>query len=312
MKNNQLDRVYQEITDSIIELMESSDKNWTKPWSNLINCYPENGVTGHYYQGVNVFHLSTVAFRRSYQTNLWAGMKQWNKVGCRVKAGETATLILRPFIKEIKNDDDEVVSRISLPSWNRVFNIEQISGFENNPELVQKYNKAVEAANTDRFDPTLIENNSIDQLIDQLEVRVVSDTKAYYDRAFDRIGMPPKEAFNVDSDPDRNVSRYYSTLLHELTHYTGHESRCNRQFGNKFGDKDYAFEELVAELGSAFLCNHFKVQSEVREDHASYLKHWLTMLKEDNTAIVRASSLAQTAVEYLIKPETRVKVLKAA
>lgn len=116
--------------------------------------------------------------------------------------------------------------------------------------------------------------------------------QAFYAPAADFIQLPPPEAF-------RDAESYAATKAHELTHWTGHKDRMAREFGKRFGDKAYAFEELVAELGSAFLCADLGVTPETREDHASYLAHWLDVLKSDKRAIFTAAAHAQRAADYL-------------
>jgi antirestriction protein ArdC len=104
--------------------------------------------------------------------------------------------------------------------------------------------------------------------------------------------MPPREAF-------RDPESYAATLAHELTHWTAHPSRLARELGKRFGDSAYAAEELIAEMGSAFLCADLGITPEVRDDHASYLAHWLKVLKADSRAIFTAASQAQRADDYL-------------
>ncbi len=122
---------------------------------------------------------------------------------------------------------------------------------------------------------------------------------AFYAPGPDRIQLPPFEAF-------RSVEAYYATALHELTHWTRHESRLDRDFGRKrFGDEGYAREELVAELGAAFLCADLGIEGEAREDHAAYLASWLKVLKEDKRAIFQAAAHAQRAADFLFGHQER-------
>ena len=117
--------------------------------------------------------------------------------------------------------------------------------------------------------------------------------QAFYTMAADRVQMPPFESF-------QDAESYYATLAHEVTHWTRHPKRLERDFGRKrFGDEGYAMEELVAELGAAFLCADLALTPEVREDHAGYLASWLTVLKNDKRAIFTAAAHAQRAAEYL-------------
>jgi antirestriction protein ArdC len=123
--------------------------------------------------------------------------------------------------------------------------------------------------------------------------------KAYYRPSTDSIQLPPREAF-IGSPTSSPAESYYSTLLHELTHWTSMESRCNRQLGKRFGDAAYAMEELIAELGAAFLCADLGITDEPRADHAQYIDHWLTVMKADKKAIFTAASKASAAADFLI------------
>lgn len=123
-------------------------------------------------------------------------------------------------------------------------------------------------------------------------------SRAYYRPSTDSIQLPPREVFlgTATSSP---AESYYSTLLHELTHWTSREERCNRQLGKRFGDDAYAMEELVAELGAAFLCADLAISDAPRADHAQYLESWLHVLKADKKAIFTAASKASEAVAFL-------------
>src|SRR5262249_27321923 len=122
--------------------------------------------------------------------------------------------------------------------------------------------------------------------------------RAYYHREDDYIALPPPDQFQ-GTPTSTTTEASYAVLLHELTHWTGAPHRLDRVKGKRFGDRDYAFEELVAELGSAFLCSAFGLVNEPRPDHAAYIAHWLDLLSRDNRAVFAAASLAQQAVEYL-------------
>ena len=115
--------------------------------------------------------------------------------------------------------------------------------------------------------------------------------RACYQPKEDQILMPKKSQFKTQE-------AFYSTLFHELSHWTGHESRLNRKTGNKFGSRDYAFEELVAEISASFLCCHLGFRYSTQ--HSAYVKLWIEVLKKDKTAIFRASSLAQKATEFIL------------
>jgi antirestriction protein ArdC len=158
--------------------------------------------------------------------------------------------------------------------WYFVFNLEQTDG-------IPPQRKAVRTI------------EEVEEFIDALGANVVHGSQnAYYLSKFDRIELPWPEDFKTMAD-------YYAVALHEHTHWTGHSSRLNRPLVARFGTEEYAEEELVAELGSAFLCSHLQVPVSVKEDHAAYIKGWVKILKEDKRAIFKASALAAKAADYL-------------
>ena len=138
-----------------------------------------------------------------------------------------------------------------------------------------------------------------DTFVENTKADIQVNNKAFYSPSEDFIGMPPKEDFKGDKENTKE-QYYYSTLLHELTHWTGHNSRCNRDLQNRFGSKAYAMEELVAEIGSAFLCSHLGITKTPTPNHGRYLNNWLEVLKEDKKSIFKAFSLSKTSSEYLL------------
>jgi antirestriction protein ArdC len=151
---------------------------------------------------------------------------------------------------------------------------------------------------TDRK-PLVERLESVEEFVFNTGVGIDFDsTKACYNRKTDKITMPDKSLF-IDTDQCSATEGYYATLLHELTHWTGHPSRMNRDLGKKFGDKQYAVEELVAELGAAFLCTEFDISRPTKEQHAAYIDSWLQTLKQNKHAIFAAASEASKASEFL-------------
>ena len=164
-----------------------------------------------------------------------------------------------------------------------VFNAEQING------LPEKFYET-----PSRLEDTRVRMEAVEQFIINTKAIIQhGGNKAFYSPSHDFIQMPPSQSF-------RDIESYYAILAHELTHWTSHSSRLDREFGQKrFGDHGYAMEELVAEIGAAFLCAFLGITPETREDHAAYIQSWLTVLKKDNRAIFTAASQAQRAVDYL-------------
>lgn len=279
--------LYQEITDTIIAELEHGTLPWLKPWRDGLGAsidpqMPRNAVSGRAYSGINVFLLWHAATTKAYQSGRWLTFKQAKESGGTVRAGEKGTMIIyfRKLSKQVRRDDG-TAETVSIPLlrcyW--VFNIAQCDGL---PDRLTQGKPLPPAAELDSLFRTFVEKTSAD-------IRHGGD-RACYQILADIIQMPVQQAFN-------DVASYKATLLHEMTHWTGAASRCNREFGKRFGGDAYAFEELIAEIGAAFLCAHLGVKGELR--HAGYIANWLTVLKKDKRAIFTAASQASKAADYL-------------
>lgn len=281
--------VYTEITNQIIAAIEKGADTFQMPWhrTGTDTMSPVNIDTGNAYRGVNIVSLWAAAHVRDFKTGVWGTYRQWQNAGCQVRKGEKSAVVI--FYKEFERDDEDASDEQSrkrlMARASRVFNADQVDGYapEASAPIVNQVSP-IEAA--DRFITAT-----------KAEIRHGGES-AYYAPATDVIQMPPREVFH-GSDTCTATEAYYSTLLHELVHFSGHESRCAR-LETVNPDKDaYAREELVAELGAAFLCSHLGVTLEPRPDHAAYISHWLKILKADSKAIFQASSLATKAVDFL-------------
>jgi antirestriction protein ArdC len=207
--------------------------------------------------------------------------------GAQVRKGEKSSYVV--FYKEFAVTDDptgpgdETETRLFARAT-PVFAAEQVEGYEHPVLVVPTPMEAV--AHAGAF------------VAATGAVIAHGGTRAYYRPSTDSIQLPPREAF-VGTTTSTPAESYYSTLLHELTHWTSHEQRCNRQLGKRFGDNAYAMEELVAELGAAFLCAELGITTEPRADHAQYPASWLDVLKADKRAIFTAASKASEAAGWL-------------
>ena len=288
--------IYQRVTDQIVASLETGIRPWMKPWSGehaagrITRPLRGNGVP---YQGINVLMLWGAAMEKGYSAPIWMTFKQALDLGGAVRKGEHGSLVvyastLHPH-RSRHGDGEESERDIPFLKGYTVFNVEQIDG------LPAHYL----APAAPRLDPV--------QRIDHAErffaaigatVRHGGD-QAFYSITHDHVQMPHFEAF-------RDAESYYAILAHELTHWTRHPSRLAREFGRKrFGDEGYAMEELVAELGAAFLCADIDLTPEPRPDHAAYIAGWLKALKNDRRAIFTAASYAQRAADFLTgKTET--------
>lgn len=293
--------VYETVTQNIIAAIESGAGEFRMPWhrASTPDAMPCNASTGADYRGSNVLSLWVAGMMKGYASNRWATYKQWAAMGAQVRRGEKATVGLYFNTIERENETTGDVSKIPFARAFYVFNADQVDGYqvETAPRVDQV--AAIAAA---------------DGVVQATGAKVThSGGRAFYRPSTDEIYMPERAAF-IGTDTSSPTESYYSTLLHELTHWTGHERRLSRDFtrSKRFGDAAYAGEELVAELGAAFLCARLGVTNAPRADHAQYLASWLQVLKEDSRAIVRAASDAQKAADYILNAQTAAALPVAA
>jgi antirestriction protein ArdC len=287
--NTRID-LYTSVTNAIIADLEKGVRPWLKPWNSE---HAAGRITrplragGQPYKGINVLMLWTSAMTQNFAAPIWMTFKQAKELKANVRKGSKGSLVVyadRITRTETANDGQENERDIYFMKGYNVFNVEQIEGLPAHfyatampPQLdpVQRNGEA------DRF----FANTGAD-------IRH-GGNHAYYASESDYVQMPPFASF-------RDAESYYSTLAHEMTHLTKHPSRLDRDFGRKsFGDEGYAREELVAEIGAAFLSCDLGITPEPRHDHAAYLGHWLKVLKEDKRAIFQAAAHAQRAVDFL-------------
>jgi antirestriction protein ArdC len=277
---NSKQSIAQVITDNIIKALESGVAPWVKPWhSNGVDA-PYNPVAKRYYNGINFIQLSMMPA----STNYWVTYKQAQSVGAQVRKGSVGVPVVYFSPLEVTDKVTGDAKKIPMLKTYTVFNADQVEGLEL---------------------PAPAERNEIDQIAaceqfitEQNALIKFGGNRAFYTRDMDYIQVPDRTQFKSSAD-------YYATLLHEITHWTGHASRLNREFGKRFGDQAYAFEELVAELGSAMLCAHLKIDGQLQ--HASYIANWLEVLKSDSKNILKAGALAQKVLDYTIKSEEGVE-----
>lgn len=277
--------VYRTVTDKIIEAIDAGAGEFVMPWHRAGPSLgrPANAVSRAPYQGVNVVALWAEALLRGYGSGWWATYEQWKALGARVRKGEHGTTLV--FYKRLGNPDGEEAEgpRLVARAF-RVFNAEQTVGWEPPAPLVATPTEVIEQA--EAFVAST-----------KAAVRYGGDV-AFYRPAEDVITVPERDWF-VGSATSTPTEAFYATLFHELVHWSGAKHRLDRQFGKRFGDQAYAAEELVAELGAAFLCADHAVSNEPRADHAAYLSQWLELMADDKRAIFTAAQQARQAVTYL-------------
>lgn len=279
--------LYAEVTARIVQTLEKGVRPWSCPWtrSSTGGVLPRRH-TGEAYKGVNILLLWATTLERGYTAQTWMTYQQILAKGGQVRKGERGTTVVYAgqIATDTKqadaNEDAAAPSRMRgyLKSYT-VFNVEQCDGLPVNES------------------PETFPAQPLDQSVQAFIAGTGATIRHGGDRAFyapgaDVIRVPHAHQF-------RDPRAYVGTLAHELVHWTGHPDRLARQFGQRFGDHAYAMEELVAELGAAFVCAGLDVTAEPREDHAAYLAEWLTVLKSDKRALFTAASQAQRATDFL-------------
>jgi antirestriction protein ArdC len=284
--------IRQSITEKIVAALRSGTVPfWRRPWSQSENTgMPTNAVSGKKYQGINTWLTTLAALEKGYGSKWWATYQQWQSLGGQVRRGEKGTQIIlyKPVRKVTINDDgeEEVDSFPIMRTWT-IFNIAQVDG-----DGLNQYRATFKSAPDTRF----VDCGPAEEVIAATgaEIRHGGNRAVYFPDA-DYIQLPPKAAFGKPHE-------YYGVAGHELIHWTGHKDRLNRLNRlARFGDKTYAMEELVAELGSAFLLSELGIpQSDDLSNVVAYLGDWLKVLEKDHSAIFTASSASSKAVEFVI------------
>jgi antirestriction protein ArdC len=290
MQNKEQQDIYSRITNQIVSHLEQGVRPWVKPWNaehaagRITRPLRHNGKP---YSGINVLSLWASAMTQNFAAPIWMTFKQAAELDAHIRKGEKGSLVVyADSITRKETDDksgDEIDREIPFLKGYTVFNVEQIDGLSETyyAKAAPSLDPVARIARADNFFAVL-----------GATIRH-GGNRAFYNIAADAIQMPAFESF-LDADS------YYATLAHEFTHWTGSKSRLDRDFGgHRFGSEAYAIEELVAELGAAFLCADLELALEPREDHASYIASWLEVLSADNRAVFTAAAHAQRAAEYI-------------
>jgi antirestriction protein ArdC len=280
------DKIYEMVTSRIIEELEKGLVPWRRPWNGCIEGFPQNFINKKEYRGINVFLLS-MAMR---STPYWLTFKQAKQLKGRIRKGEKGFPVIFWKWIEVEDKDNDKKKNVPLLRYYTVFNLDQCEDIEL-PEDEK---------------PETREFNPIDQaekiIFDMPNKPVIThnEARAYYRPHSDTVNMPKQELFLSDSE-------YYSTLFHELTHSTGHESRLDRESereNHNFGMEDYSKEELIAEMGSAFLCAEAGIAHETIKNSAAYIDGWLNRLRKDKKILVQAAGKAQKAADFILNRKT--------
>ena len=275
--------IHQIVTDRVIAALENGVKPWACPWDRTNECsmLPMNFKTKSTYSGINILLLWSETVEKGFSSPYWLTFKQATELGGNVIKGQKGTAIVYYKTWEKENEDGEKELIPMLKTF-VVFNLDQI-------ENIEKPAVSVNETRT-KHDFEVLEH--VEDAIAKTNITIKHcGVRAFYSPSHDQITMPEKDRFQSSSD-------YYATTWHEIVHATGHRSRLDRNLKNSFGSKDYAFEELVAELGAAFCCADLGIVGDVQ--HESYIAGWLEKLNSDKKFIFKAASLASKAHQYLI------------
>ena len=253
---------------------------------------PNNPVSKVKYVGMNNYILTLQAMKNNYDDNRWVTFKQAVKEEWKIKEGEKGTLCEKwLWTKEIKatNEKGEEEKQIitlerPLVRYFRVFNAEQIDGI---PELDKKKDHRVKEDNIEKIADTFIKSSSC-------PVTEKEQAQAFYDMAKDYIVLPPRYVFKSDT-------AFLAVLVHEMVHSTGHQDRLKREMSGGFGGKEYAKEELIAELSSTFILGEFGVEKKLQQDQINYLDSWIKALKEEPKYLLNSFNLSVDATDFLMK-----------
>lgn len=285
--------VYEIITDKFVKAIESGENPfYVKPWT--MGIVPRNFASGRRYHGINVLLLAVEDGEKGLPM-LYCTFRQAKKIGGKIRKGSKSRIVAYWNIFFVDADGEIVEGATEADGYNkrfslryyRVFNITDVENIDREKYIKKYADPANEFEGADR-------NADADRFIEATGAKIsYGGMRAYYSPMGDRIQLPNREDF-------RSTGHFYSVAFHELTHWTGHEDRLNRELAGKMARVSYSKEELTAEIGASFLCSDFGFDSkDLWDNSVAYLKGWLKPLKDDPKMIVWASSKAEKAVNYL-------------
>lgn len=281
--------LYAQVTEKIVAALERGVAPWVRPWSTGIDTLPMNAASKRPYRGVNVVLLALEAQAQGYALDRWFTYRQAADLGGQVRRGEQGTTVVFWKLRKLgatvdaypdEGDPDLHERVIPLLRAFTVFNVAQIDGLPTE----------VSAVPSPAWEPEARAEELL--LMSGVTIRHGA-ASAFYRPDTDEVHLPHRQWFP-------SAARYYGTALHEVTHATSSPARCNRQLGKRFGDSAYAAEELIAEMGAAFLSAHCRIDGQL-EHAGGYLASWLEVLRADKRAIFVAATKAQQAADWILR-----------
>ena len=269
---------YDRITERIVSLLSQGTVPWHKPW-HVQTGLPRNLITQKPYRGINVFLLMAM----NYESQNWLTLRQANAMGGQIKPGEKSCPVVFWKPMQVKDKESGEDRKIPFLRLYHVFNVAQCTGLKNLPPVNDAAFELTEPAEIVAKMP----------LPPAIKLGMAS---ACYSPTRDEVNMPAPDRFDIEDN-------YHATLFHELVHATGHQKRLNRPGiteSKGYGSEPYGKEELVAEMGSAFLCGYAGIVDRTIDSSASYLEGWLKQLQQDRTLIVHAAAQAQKAADFIL------------
>jgi len=299
--------IYDKITNTIIEMLEQHKKEgFKKSWYNVSGdaLFAHNKATNHFYRGINQLLLQYLRDKYEYSHNGWLTFKQLSQLGGKIKKGSKAAIVVYKSHLYIDANTGENITRYVLNllknkqsiehldyqkrGYMKGYNVFNISQIENLPK---EYYKIAELDKLTEFE----RNEKAEFMIrcTGANIQYKAGNSAYFQPGIDLIKLPLRKQFKSDAN-------FYSVVFHELGHWTGHKKRLNRDLSGKFGSKEYAFEELIAELNTAYI-NAFLGYENTITNNVAYIDSWLSIMKNDTKFIVSASAQAQKASDYIFE-----------
>lgn len=287
MDNKEIQKI---VTEKILSKMREGKLVWSRDWSGEKKfSMPYNGLTKAMYKGVNFWSLLVESEEKGFLSGNWVTFCQIQDLAKTkgytleiIKGSKASKVVFYRLIDlETKKDaTDESKKVLPILKYSNVFNFSQVKGLEAEVLEANKINSEIkinaEKVNFNKLNATIVNAPQV---------------RAFYNSVSDVVTLPMISQF-------QNESAFYATSFHELIHWTGHESRLNRDLKNKFGSKEYAFEELIAEFGASYLCASYGINYETQ--HAAYLQSWIEALESDETMLFKAIGQAQKAADYVL------------